>query len=830
MSNRSRTTRPYVVVLIAFLSSFGFAQVSVLTQHNDNSRTGQNLNETYLNTSNVNVSNFGMIFSRTVDGYIYAQPLYVPNLNIQGQTQNVVFVATEHNSVFAFDADDPSANAPLWQVNLGTSVPSQDICLVQATDGCNGSPWNDLTPEIGITGTPVIDPTTNTLYVVAKTKDTSNTTYHFFLHALDLLGGSEKFGGPVEITMPSSAPVTFTQLAQLQRPGLLLLNGAVYVAFGSAGDFLVWHGWVVGYDASTLQQLAYFVTTPTDQVFDGGGCTGGGGIFQAGQGLVADSDNYIYFTTGNGPFDVATGGSDYGDSAIKLSTPALTLADYFAPYNTYNGPQGLGENNEDLGAGGQLMVPGTSLLIGGGKDGILRLIDSTNMGKFNSTFNADVQEFLASTQWIMGSPVYWNGPTLGPAIYLWTSGGVLRAYQFNGSTFQTSPASQASITSPCCEGDTSPLSLSANNNQTGTGIIWAPTSNSGDPSFGPQPGILHAFDASNLSTELWNSQMNSARDNFGHFAKFNPPTIANGKVYLPTMNSPGQLAVYGLTGPYFTFGAPSPSSGTVSSGSSASYTIAVSGVNGFNSAVSLACSSLPSGAGCSFNPSSVSPGATPATSTLTVSTVGTAANTYNLTIVGTSGSASHNTSVSLIVQIPPSFTLGSPTPASVSVLAGSSATFTTAVNPSGGFSGTVTLSCAVATSASPAPVCSSTPVTVSGTPVQATITVSTTAPQAFIPSSRGTFYAMLLPLVGGMTLIGAGFQSGWKKKLVGLLLMSLLLSASLTLAGCGSSSSSGGGGGGGSTGGTPAGVYIVTVTGESGSVSTQPITFTLTVQ
>ena len=708
MGNRSTTNRPCLVVLIAFLSSFGFAQVSVLTQHNDNSRTGQNLNETYLNTSNVNVSNFGMIFSRTVDGYIYAQPLYVPNLNIQGQTHNVVYIATEHNSVFAFDADDPSASAPLWQVNLGTSVPSQDICLVQATDGCNGSPWNDLTPEIGITGTPVIDPTTTTLYVVAKTKDTSNSTYHFFLHALDLVGGSEKFSGPVEITIPSSAPVTFTQLAQLQRPGLLLLNGAVYVAFGSAGDFLVWHGWVVGYDASTLQQLAYFVTTPTDQPFDGGGCTGGGGVFQAGQGLVADGDNNIYFTTGNGPFDVETGGSDYGDSAIKLSTPALTLADYFAPYNAYNGTHSLGYTNGDLGAGGQLMIPGTILLIGGGKDGILRLIDSTNMGKFNSTFNADVQEFLASPHWIMGSPVYWNGPTLGPAIYLWTSGGVLQAFQFNGSTFQTSPASRASITSPCCEGDTSPLSLSANNSQAGTGIIWAPTSNSGDPSFGPQPGILHAFDASNLSTELWNSQMNSARDNFGNFAKFNPPTIANGKVYLPTMNFPGRLVVYGLTGTYFTFGAPSPLSGTVNSGSSASYTISVSGVNGFSSAVSLACSGLPSGASCSFNPSSVSPGSTPATSMLTVSTVaGTAANTYNLTIVGTSGSASHNTSVGLIVQIPPGFTLASPTPASVSVIPGRSATFMTTVTPSGGFSGTVILSCAIATSASPAPVCAS---------------------------------------------------------------------------------------------------------------------------
>jgi len=829
MRSLSRS-RSCLIALIAFLSSSGAAQVSVLTQHNDNGRTGQNLNETYLNTSNVNVSNFGKIFTRAVDGYIYAQPLYVPNLTIQGQLHNVIYVATEHNSVFAFDADDPNAGTPLWQINLGTSVPSQDICLVQAEDGCNGQPWNDLTPEIGITGTPVIDPTTNTLYVVAKTKNTSNTTYHFYLHALDLVGGTEKFSGPVEITMPASAPVAFSQLAQLQRPGLLLLNGAVYVAFGSAGDYLVWHGWVVGYDTSTLQQLAYFVTTPTDQVFDDGGCTGGGGIFSAGQGMVGDSNNNIYFMTGNGPFDVNTGGADYGDSALKLSTPTLTLADYFAPYNTYNGSQGLGENNEDLGAGGLLLIPGTNLLVGGGKDGILRLIDSTNMGKFNASYNADVQEWPASSQWIMGSPVYWNGPVLGQALYLWTSGGVLHAYQFNGSTFDTTPVSQATITSPCCEGDTSPLSLSANQNQAGTGIIWAPVSDSGDPSFGPQPGIFYAFDASNLSKQLWNSQMDATRDSYGNFAKFNPPTVANGKVYLPTMNSPGTLVVYGLLSPYFTFSAVT-NSATVVAGSSASYTVSVGGVNGFNSAVTFACSGLPSGASCSFNPASVSPGSSPATSTVTVTTsAGTAANTYDFGITGTSGSTSQSATVSLIVEVPAGFTLSPPTPSTVSVTAGSSATFTTTVTPSAGFTGTVTLTCMIATSAVPAPTCASNPVTVSGSPAQATLTVSTTAPHASsLSSSRTKLYAMFLPLAG-MTLLGAVFQSSRKKKLIGLLMISLLVLGLLMLPGCGSSASSSGGGGGGTTGGTPAGTYTVTVTASSGSLSTQPITFTLVVQ
>ena len=926
-----------LATLILLLSIYGVAQVSVLTQHNDNSRTGQNLNETYLNTSNVNVSSFGKLFSRSVDGYVYAQPLYVPNLTINGQTHNVVYVATEHNSVYAFDADDPSASTPLWQVDqttLGTSVPSQDICLIQSPDGCSGQYWGDVGPEIGITGTPVIDPNTNTIYVVAKTKTTQTCSdgtiycdYHFSLHALDLLTGSEKLGGPVEITIPSSSPVSFTPLAQLQRPGLLLLNGAVYVAFGSAGDFLDWHGWVVGYDASTLQQLAYFVTTPGNIAFDCCGETGGGGIFQAGQGLISDAGNNIYFTTGNGPFNVNTGGSDYGDSALKLTTPALTLDDYFAPFNAYNGSQSLGYTNTDLGAGGLLLIPGTSLLVGGGKDGILRVIDSTNMGKFNANGNQDVQEFQATPDWIMGWPVYWNGP-VGQLIYLWASGDVMKAFQFNGSTFQTTPVSVGNIVSPSGEVDTSPVSVSANGNLAGTGILWAPTALSSD-SIPGATGILHALDASNVSNELWNSQMNSS-DNAGNFAKFNPPTIANGKVYLPTFS--GQLLVYGLTSPYFMLGA-SPSTVTVNSGSSTSYAISVTGVNGFSSPVSLACSGLPAGASCSFNPPSVSPGSSPATSTLTVSAAaGTAANTYNVTITGTSASVSHDTYVSLIVEAPqdfaisatspvtvsagdsvtsaisitaingfnsavnlacgvagggtpaptcslsPSpisgsqtstltiatatstpagtysitvtgtsgslahpatvmltvtavsaFSLSSPSPASVTMTAGSSATFAVTVTPSGGFTGQVALNCTIATSASPAPVCSSTSVMVSGAPVQAWLTVSTTAAHASLQPSRSIFYAMSLPLVG-MTLMGAAFRSGRKKKLVGLLLMLLLISGLLFLAACGGSSASSGGGGGGGTGGTPAGNYIVTITGTSGSLSAQASTFTLTVQ
>src|ERR1700693_3490068 len=390
----SRVKHNYCLMALLWLMSlygitqYSIAQVSVLTQHNDNGRTGQNLNETLLNTSNVNVSNFGKLFYRTVDQNVYAQPLYVSNLNIEGRTRNVIYVATENNSVYAFDADDPLANTPLWRVNLGTPVPSQDVCEVSPMpqDGCQGKYWADVGTEIGITATPVIDPTSNTLYLVAKTKDVSNSTWHFYLHALDLLTGEEKFAGPVEITVPPGSPVQFVQLNQLQRPGLLLVNGAVYVMFGSAGDFNTWHGWVMAYDASTLLQLAYFITTPSNTVFDPSGETGGGGVFAAG-GAVAGSNNDIYFMTGNGPCGPCVSSTNYGVSALKLSTPQLALQDFFTPHNASY----LGSNNVDLGAGGLLMIPGTSLLVGGGKDGLLRLIDGNNMGKFNASTDNNLQ-------------------------------------------------------------------------------------------------------------------------------------------------------------------------------------------------------------------------------------------------------------------------------------------------------------------------------------------------------------------------------------------------------------------------------------------------------
>src|SRR5580692_4425215 len=307
-------------------------QVPVLTQKNDVARTGQNLQETTLNTSNVNVSGFGKIFYRTVDGFIYAQPLYVPGLTIQGATHNVVYVATEHNSVYAFDADNPNEPAPLWQVNLGTSVPSQDICIISGDTNPADCPYYDISPEIGITSTPVIDNVAGLIYVVARTKNTANNTYHDYLHALNLLTGADELGGPIEIigqvngtgTGSSGGVVAFQPVYQHQRPALLLENGVLYIAFGSVGDIGgVYHGWVMSYNASTLQQEAIFNDTPNGD---------DGGIWSAGQGPVADTSGNIYFMTGNGDFNAnVAGGTYYGDSFIKFSGSSLAVADYFTP-------------------------------------------------------------------------------------------------------------------------------------------------------------------------------------------------------------------------------------------------------------------------------------------------------------------------------------------------------------------------------------------------------------------------------------------------------------------------------------------------------------------
>ena len=539
-----------LVVLI--FSVAAWSQVNVLTQHNDNARTGANLNETILNTSNVGPGRFGRLFSRAVDGQIYSQPLYVSTLTMgDGGTHNVVYVTTQHNSVYAFDADDPDQSTPLWKVNLGPSVVTPNADFGCSPEQCPYGPYHDLFPELGITGTPVIDLSGKTLYVVAFTKELG--AYHQRLHALDIRSGQEKFGAPVEIggSVPGTGDgsvdgqINFDPMQHLQRPALLLSSGVVYVAFSSHADYNPYHGWVFAYNATTLNQLGIYCTTPNG---------GAGGIWQSNQGPAADAQGSVYFITGNNR--LANPDLDLpnlGESIVKLSLDAgngLTVVDYFAPCNQCC----LDKGDTDLGSAGALLIPGTNRLVGAGKGGIAYLLDQNNLGQFQGgqigetcpAADCDsclddqiVQRFRATAGSNFSSPIYWNGPD-GPLVYFWGNFDKLKVYRMLGGRFRTTPDSISLVTSQFGGGG---LSLSANGSTPGTGIIWS-TVSLGNANPITQMGELHAFDASNVRIDLWGTDINDAFDGLGILAKFNPPTVAHGKVYVASAS--GQLHVYGL--------------------------------------------------------------------------------------------------------------------------------------------------------------------------------------------------------------------------------------------------------------------------------------------
>ncbi len=506
--------------------------LAVLTQHNDNARTGDNLQETLLNTASVSPKTFGKLWTRDVDGYLYAQPLYVQNVRVPGRgLHNVVYLATAHNSVYAFDADDVYAKKPLWKVNLGPSVPAAEIYTTR---------WTDMRVEIGITSTPVIDPSTGTIFAEAKTKE--NGAYVQRLHALDVATGQEKPGSPVEVkaSVPGTGmasaggQVAFDPLKQLQRPALLLAHGTVYLAFGSHADSPPFHGWILGYDAKTLAQTCVFNLTPNGDE---------GAIWQAGMGMASDSFGSVYAMVGNGTFDADHGGADYGDSILRLAPKAgtLSVADYFTPYNQAS----LNDNDQDTGASGPLLVPGTNLLLGGGKNGWLYLTQTTKMGHYQSADDSQIVQSFQITQGnCHGSAVYWNGPR-GPQVYIWPELAHLSAFKLDGGRLNPIPASQSAVPVP----DGMPgafLSVSADGNKAGTGIVWSSAPYDANANWKTVPGILRAYDASDLTHEIWNSKMNPARDDAGMFAKFCAPTVINGRVYLSTFSN--QLQVYGLLG------------------------------------------------------------------------------------------------------------------------------------------------------------------------------------------------------------------------------------------------------------------------------------------
>jgi hypothetical protein len=501
----------------------------VFTHHNDNLRTGQNLNETVLSPANVTAATFGKLFAYAVDGIAHAAPLYVANVNIPGQGHhNVVYVATEHDSVYGFDADGLSSS-PLWHVSFIN--PAAGITSVPAGET---SEYNDIYPEIGITGTPVIDPGSGTLYVVAKTKEVvgGTTNYVQRLHALDITTGAEKFGGPVVIQASvagtgdgsQAGQVPFNPLRENQRPALLLNNGVVNVGFASHGDTSPWHGWVLGYNSTSLQRVMTYNNTANGS---------GAGIWQSGGGLASDSTGDIYFVTGNGTFDADIGGVDYGDSFEKISSNG-TVADYFTPMD-----QGkLNAQNLDLGAGGLLLLPDQAgpyphLAISAGKDQNIYLLNRDNMGHSNPSSNQNLQTlvniFPNGTTAEPGNfsfPVYFNG-----YVYFSPINDVVKAFQLTDGFLSTAPTAQSSEVYSYPGGT---MAISANG--TTNGILWAVQRN------GFATGILRAYDATNLSNELYNTNQ-SSRDTLDVAAKFSIPLVVNGKVFVASQS---RLTVYGL--------------------------------------------------------------------------------------------------------------------------------------------------------------------------------------------------------------------------------------------------------------------------------------------
>ncbi len=510
------------------------AQVNVTTYHNDNARTGQNLQETLLTTANVNTNSFGKLFSQTIDGYSYSQPLYLSNVPIPNKgTHNVVFVTTMANSVYAFDADSKTGSnaTPLWHVNFTnaakgiTTVPESDINCPDV-----------ITNQIGIMSTPVIDPIGGTIYVLARTLESGK--YFHRLHALDVTTGAEKFGGPIAIT--ASVPgkgsgakngmISFNPQLENQRAALLLQNDMVFITWSSLCDFSSYHGWVIAYDQETLVQSAVWLTTPNGKQ---------GGIWQSGDGPAGDSDFALFITTGNGTFDAnVSGGADYAQSIVKVNPPAagiLPIQDYFTPFNalTYN------TTDLDIGSSGLVLLPDQTgphkhLLVQSDKAGDLYLVDRDNMGKFNAGSNSQIVQSLAAVnKGMWSSPSWWNN-----FVYLGGQAQPIQAFTFNTTTglLSTTPSTKTA-TNFGYPGTT----VSISSNGTANGIVWALNNSSYKSTTGN--ATLNAYTATNLGRRLYVSTTNAKRDNPGPAVKFQVPTVVNGKVYVATQKS---LAVYGL--------------------------------------------------------------------------------------------------------------------------------------------------------------------------------------------------------------------------------------------------------------------------------------------
>jgi hypothetical protein len=514
------------LLLLLILVTAASAQPVVATAQYDNQRTGANTSETTLTPHNVNDAHFGKLLTLPLDGDVYAQPLYVPRLEIAGKgVHDVVFVATEHDSVYAIDATGKEA-VPLWQVSLVN--PAAGVTPVAERDmSCRF-----IAPEVGITSTPVIDAATRTIYVLARTSERgSDGEVRLFqrLHALDLASGAERPGGPVLIRASVKTPTMFGLFskevsfhARLDNPraALLLAGGNVYLSWGSACDVGPYHGWVLAYDARTLKQTGVFNTSPDSEE---------SGIWQSDTGIAADRDGAVYAMTGNGKFDAAAGGRDYGDSVLKLAfqNGAFGIRDYFTPFDEDR----LNREDIDLGSGGPVLLPDQPgahphVMVAAGKAGVVYLVDRDRMGGFHAGANIHALQTLQVGDGTFGAPAYWNGH-----LYFANRKDVLKDFDVENGKLSPFPARQGTRQ---FEHPGAIPSVSANGRK--DGIVWLVVSRGINRRGQDTDAILYAYDAADVSRELYAGVA-------GPSTRFTMPTVAGGRVYIGAKRS---LYVYGL--------------------------------------------------------------------------------------------------------------------------------------------------------------------------------------------------------------------------------------------------------------------------------------------
>ncbi len=525
-----------VALLELGIAALALAQVNVLNVNYDSQQTGANLQETTL-APGIDWNSFGKLGTLPVDGAVYAQPLYVTGVAIGGVKYNVLYVVTMGDSVYAFNADKPQSTTPLWRVNLGAPVPSG---LFNPVPG-GLSNYTDILPEIGILGTPAIDPTAQVIYVVTDTLPAGAPSAPLFqLHALSLVDGHEMLGGPVQIAASVSGKgldsnngtIPFYAIEELQRPGLMLANGTIYIAFGSHGDTGPYHGWMLGYSASTLQQTSVFNTTPNGRQ---------SAIWQTGRAPAADANGNIYAVSANGDWD---GVANFGQSVLRLSGADLSLLDWYTPSDW----ESLDGMDADIGTTGAILIPNTNYLVSGSKAGVLFLIQDDAMGHLGAATTQGVQ---VNTYGLFDIALWGNlpnAPTSSVAkahaaaaaapsstLYEFQPAGPLKAFQIVNNQINSTILSE--FTPPFLS-EYAGLSISANG--AADGIVWLTLANYGAAGL---PGTLFALDATNLASELWSSDMNGTRDHLGAFAKFVPPTVADGRVYVATFSR--AVVVYG---------------------------------------------------------------------------------------------------------------------------------------------------------------------------------------------------------------------------------------------------------------------------------------------